>query len=69
MITVATLGGNLKRKYVLKNKLKAQASTFGKEDQFKIKYGRKPISDSEIDEAYGAGSATRALDKVHRKSK
>lgn len=69
MITVATLGGNLKRKYVTKNKLKSQADFFVKEDQFKIKYGRKPITDSEIDEAYGAGSATRALDKVHRKNK
>ena len=39
------------------------------ETAFKAKHGRAPATDSEIDEVYGPGEATRAMDKVYRKMK
>lgn len=59
---------NLKTKYSDKNKPAAQMNTNNeKVIQFKAKNGREPITDSEIDEVYGVGSATKALDKVYKK--
>ena len=40
-----------------------------KEAAFKAKHGREPASDSEIDEVYGAGAATAAMDEVYEKMK
>lgn len=65
MVTVGTLGGNLKRKYADKNK--PTESIKEKEAAFKAKYGRGPSTDSEIDEVYGVGAATKALDEVYEK--
>ena len=61
MITNNTIGGNLKRKYI--GTVKERKAAFEKE------HGREPATDSEIDDVYGAGSATEAMDKVYRKMK
>jgi hypothetical protein len=57
--------GGLKQKIVDKTKV-AQAVK-EKEAAFKATYGREPMTDSEIDQVYGAGAATRAMDEFYEK--
>ena len=67
MITVGTLGGNLKRKYVTKNKPGLEASE--KKDLLKDAQGDfDTATDAEIDAMYGAGAATKAMDEVYEKN-
>lgn len=67
MITVGTLGGNLKRKYVTKNKPRLASQE--KKDLLQDAQGNfDPATDAEIDAMYGAGAATRALDEVYEKN-
>lgn len=37
--------------------------------KFQKKYGREPITDSDIDEVYGPGAATKAMDEAYEKMK
>lgn len=57
--------GGLKQKKADKTKV-AQAVK-EREVAFKAKYGREPMTDSEIDQVYGAGAATSAMDKFYEK--
>jgi hypothetical protein len=59
--------GSLKQKHADKNK--PAQSVKEKEAAFKAKYGREPATDSEIDQVYGAGAATRAMDAFYEKLK
>jgi len=44
-------------------------STAIKKLKFQKKYGREPITDSDIDEVYGPGAATKAMDEVYERLK
>ena len=47
-----------------------KATEFGKEyKKIFTKEGKLPATDSEIDEVFGVGAATEALDKVHKTKK
>lgn len=67
MITVGTLGGNLKRKYVTKNK-PGLAPQEKKDLLTDAQADFDPTTDAEIDAMYGAGAATRAMDEVYEKN-
>jgi hypothetical protein len=56
----------LKRKYIAAKKGQTIKE---KEAEFKKKHGREPATDSEIDEVYGAGAATAAMDEVYERMK
>jgi hypothetical protein len=66
MITVGTLGSNLKRKYVSKNK--PGLAPQEKKDLLESVQEDYPTTDAEIDAVYGAGAATRAMDEVYEKN-
>lgn len=61
------MSDSLKKKVSAKMKPKLSPGIVAKKAAFKAKYGRTPSTDSEIDEVYGAGSATKALDEVYEK--
>jgi len=44
-------------------------STAIKKLKFQKKYGHEPITDSDIDEVYGPGAATKAMDEAYKKMK